>query len=435
LRLGARLASWGGVRTCLAAVTTLAAMTSVASAECPMSVEDLPPANFFDAQVATVMGPVEAAPQGVAYDAAASLGAAADTEGAFAAGAASGQVQARHGAVQGCASADVRFAREPSARVTASAQVPMLMSSLVLGLAVDRDVEVALSSRPEYARAPIDRAMFQVGFAFLDFQTRDPGTDNVLRIQAMPVSVATTASAQTIEDATTDTGTKRVTTEIGTAMFRILAQDAHSNGTFDVFRIAVTEIANARTRDDGHQPIGFLRLDILGFDYRSPRWHLAASGGFLVDEADAPEHASGDANAAGDDVDLGVGAYDLAFAHAWKSAWLETRLVRSGFLAADDTIAIEDRASSGITLSRVRHRGTLTAFSARTRAYDGGPAASTGGGRLVVSQDLDHHLAATVDAEVARGFYGASDGGAPEVTTSARVLAHLDWHVGRRAMN
>lgn len=406
-----------------------------------MTIEELPPANFFDAEFARGVGPVEpVAPRsGTAMEASASAGGAADGDGTYAAGEVSGQLQGRRGSVAGCVSADARMAREPSARVTASAQFPMLLSSMVMGLAVDRDVEVALSSRPEYARAPVSRAMFQVGFAFLDFQMRDTANGDVLRMQVMPVAVATTASAQTVEDATSDAGTKRVTTEVSTAMLRLIASDDHANGTFDVFRFGVTELPDLARPQGGAGPedvTGFVRLDILGFDYMTARMHVAGSGGFFVDDGDCPQTPvmTGGADMTGPACPM-AGAYDASFAHAWKNAWLQMRLMRSAFIAADDTLAIEDRASTGVSMAWAGRRAALTAFTARTRAFLGGPSTPTGGAHLVLTQDLDRHFAASVDAEVARGFYGVADGGAPEVETTARVLAHLDWHIGRRSMD
>jgi hypothetical protein len=107
------------------------------------------------------------------------------------------------------------------------------------------------------------------------------------------------------------------------------------------------------------------------------------------------------------------GDYRFALARDWRGVTLGTRLERTAFLALDDALAVEDRAALTSTVAVHDVHVATSAFVARTRPFDGGPALPSAGAHATVAHDLAHGLIAVVDGEA--------------TTQASRVLLSLGW--------
>src|SRR5690606_31024548 len=177
----------------------LAATTLPASAECPTNVRDLPATGFLASVTRQVMAEhygtpptslpsIEAeiaiaggmraetgsAPPATG-DAPAATSDVGSSGGIAGTGSLSGQFLARRGELTGCVSADVLDIAAGSAHLAAAGQVPLVISGIGFGLAVDRDVRLPLSARRELLDAPVSRFALQVSIAFVDLELEQEG--------------------------------------------------------------------------------------------------------------------------------------------------------------------------------------------------------------------------------------------------------------------
>ncbi len=405
----------------------LVATTLPASAECPTNVRDLPATGFLAAVTREVMAEHNGTPLDahrlptIEADIAAAAGMRAETDSAPAAtgdvattggiagtGSLSGQFLARRGELTGCVSADVLDIAAGSAHLAAASQIPLMISGIGFGMAVDREVRLPLSARRELLDAPVSRFALQVSIAFVDLELEEQ--DNYGRVLVMPTTVEHAFTRQDTSTLTLDRHTARVET----AMLRFVARDKKGTGEFGVFGIEFDDLV--LPSGEVAQPSGIVRVSVASLDIQRERWGLALDGGVL---------------SIGGEMDCitsrcNRGFYLAALRRTWQPFSVEGRVERTGFMDATDEPAFEDRAS--VTFSTKHRSRTLatTGFVARTKAWLRGTKARSTGARVSLSQPLDHGLSALVDGEL---VHNSGDITAPEAggSVAARGLVSLAW--------
>ena len=294
-------------------------------------------------------------------------------------GAASGQFLARRGGLTGCASADVLDVADGQARLTASGQVPLLISSVGLGAAVDREIRLPLSARREFLRAPIDRIAGYFSLSFIDLDLVDK--DNHLRVLVMPT---------TVEQAATTQGERlRYSTRLETAMMRFVASGPEGNGEFGVFGFESETIDNS----DGSIQKGWLKLSILSLATNGDTWSVGLDGGIIalsdVDADCMTQHCT-------------RGFYDVSLRRRIGSHSVAGHAARAAYLGTDDVVAFEDRATATYAYSDDNRTFSTSAFVARSRAWLTKGYTRNIGTRVGYAQQLGHHMSANVDGELVR---------------------------------
>lgn len=361
----------------------LLAVSTPAFADCPTNVRDLPATGALASEtrrLQTEMGErVQEAPPMIEAELAAAGAVRGEADVVSPTGAASGQFLVRRGGLTACASADVVDLAEGAAHLTAAGQVPLLIAGLGLGVAIDRDIRLPLSSRREFFRSPLDRIAGQFSVSFVDFDLVDK--ENHLRILVMPT---------TIEKAMTTQGEQlRRTTRLETAVMRFIASGPGGNGEFGVFGIQSETIDNSA----GYIQKGWIEISILSLATQGKNWDVGLDGGFI----------------ALDDVDVNCmtqhctrGFYDLSMRRRIGAHSVEAHVERAAYLGTDDVVAFEDRATTTYAYSDDHRTISTSAFVARSSPWLTKGYMRNIGTRVGYAQQLGHHMSALVDGELVR---------------------------------
>lgn len=370
------------VRLALTLVLTPLAVSTPAWADCPTNVRDLPATGALASETRRIqaeMGErVQEAPPKIEAELSAAGAVRGDANQVSPTGAASGQFLARRGGLTGCASADVVDLAEGAAHLTAAGQVPLLIAGLGMGVTIDREIRLPLSSRREFRRDPLDRIAAQFGLSFIDFDLVDK--DNHLRVLVMPT---------TVEKAVTTQDTQRRTTTVETAMMRFVASGPDGSGEFGVFGFQAESIDNSA----GFVEKGWLKISILSLATQGKNWDLGLDGGFIaLDDADVDcmtAHCT-------------RGFYDVSVRRRLGAHSLEAHVERNAYLGSDDVVAFEDRATATYAFGDDTRTVTTSAFAARSRAWLTKGYTRSVGTRVGYAQQLGHHMSALVDGELVR---------------------------------
>lgn len=404
--------------TVLTLAATLAAVTS-ADADCPTNIRDMAPTGLLASitQLATSPGEIDA-PPGVQARIGAAGGmraeggrdmAEASVDGSAGIG---GEVRAQRAGFTGCASGDVIDVRDGSAHVTASGQIPLLITGLTLGFSLDRDVTRPLSARNEYLRIPVSRVAAQFSSSFLDFALTDP-QKNRLRLLVVPFTVEQAVARQS----DTSVSVTRHTTRFETAMLRFVAsnpqgaQGDYALFTFEADWMDPAEREKAAFATYGEfRVLGFIRFAPLSIAHDGTEWGFDLDGGVLS--------LAGPVGCDRTDCNKGWGR--AALRHTWELWSLEGRVERDAFIAADDLPALENRASMTAAVESGATRATTTAFVADTKAWLDRTGGQRAGLRATLSHELGRGFSGLLDSEVM-----TSNAMQPELASGARLLLSL----------
>lgn len=357
------------------ALAVLAGSTP-AFADCPTNVRELPATGTFSSESPPdpTIGPL---PE-LEIDLAAAGAVRGDSAVVSPTGAASGQLVARRSGLTGCASADVIDLTEGAARLTAAAQVPHWDSAMSLGMTIDRDIRLPLSSRREFVRAPLDRLAAQVSLSGLDEETVKDDVRMRVLIGQMTYEKGTITQSKRQRDATRAEVTVWETIVSGRdrgadlAVFRLESETIESGGLIKTGKTKMSPLSLA------------LRLDA---------WEIGIDGGvlFLLDTAaDCTTQT------------CTRGFYDVLLRRKIGKHSIDAGIERVAYLGIDDAMAFEDRATATYAFGDDTRTITTSAFAARSRAWLTKGHVHSIGTRVGYTQQLGHHMSALVDGELVR---------------------------------
>jgi hypothetical protein len=315
--------------------------------------------------------------------------------------------------VGGCISGDVLDVRTGALHTTAEGHVPLLIASMSVGGAFDRQIRLPLSMRRELMMAPLDRSAFQWSIAFVDLELADKTTGDTLRLLVMPVMVEGERTRQETGSRTLDRQTQRFDVD----MLRFVVRD-RSGGTGELGFFNVTGETNTTLEEQGADFPEITRISIASLAVDRERYGIALDGGMLT--------IGGTATAPCENVRCVRGFYVGAFRWSWPSVSVEGRAERAGFLAENDLPAYEDRGTATLAMHRKTHSLTMSSFAARSRSWLGGPWIRSAGTHVSLSQSLRHGMSALVDGEVVRADGDLVDPDAGS-STAARAMVSLAW--------
>jgi hypothetical protein len=208
------------------------------------------------------------------------------------------------------------------------------------------------------------------------------------------------------------------------SMFRVVTTDSSTNGDgdFGVFRIEVESTEPLSTPPTSSMSpttsvagiTGFARFSVLSFLYRGAEWGYELDGGALS--------LAGAFDCEAAHVDCGKGWFRGVVRHTWQDWFLEGRVERDGFTAANNLPAIDNRATVAAVVESGDMQASGSVFASHTHAWVDSAGGQRAGLQATLAYVLGHGVSARVDSEVVR-----SNAMMPELASGVRLLASLAW--------
>jgi len=400
-------------------------LSGVAHADCPTNVRDLPPTGIIASAVRLYMSPDERAPIptfeariGATGGMSAERGDGDDQADLGATAGLGGEVRALRRGMTGCVSADALDVRAGSVHATASGAIPLFFTGAGIGMTVDREITLPLTSRPEFLHAPLSRIGGQFSSSFVDFAIND-AEKNQLRVLVVPFTV----EWGFLQQDTPKGFLKRRTSGFETAILELQSRD-HREGYLDASLFAIQMewsepkrlVDQLPTGDPAKDTRGFVRFAPLSIKYDGPKWGYEIDGGFLG--------LAGPVDC--DKADCSKAWFRGSLRRGWRRdlQWwmLEGGLERDAFTGVDNLPVLENRASIGGSVETMSTRASATAFVADTFTWLEHEGGIRAGVRATLTHKLGHGFSGALDSEIVK-----STAQMTELGSDARVMLSLAW--------